>query len=566
MICTTSKMNYTNVKDNYDVHTSGTNHIRTVDEFIPNNYAVQRKEPSTFQNYDQYENLNVYGANLKPTQIETMMTHSSYPYTYDRTNNFYVSYLRNYAHPFNVFQPIRRETSDVKMEGPYFKPLPVAHNMQRFSNYRVVPYNQTNITKVPSVEQFHAENDPVFYEDQKEVVETRFTTGDSDPFYQSNSHPTEFSLEIKDEQDLETEFADPSFYSHSDFGGSMEHPDELKIEGLTSESVSKDISKLNLPENGRISEELRKVYIQQSKLLPKIRGVWFNSTIRRMGWVGQAYKKCKRIEKIFSISKHGFEGARQLAIAFRNSQKPTNKCIEDDVLIPDDEVFSETNIKDAIKPISELIVEEKHTSDVSTISDNVTEYSRGVQMYDEEIQETVDNENIESDNTDEVIVEEETPIDIEYYNELVRKYKTHLSGHEKTLRDHICKETLLFVLYELEALIELDIPVPPISKEACREGIKYHISFLEGAKTKEDIMPYVNAIGHYVCRGIMPTDMAFSELYTLLLTFSHRKPLKMDFADSNGSCHVFAELRDFVSIADFLNTDNQGQCGSVIAS
>ncbi|EKX74299.1 conserved hypothetical protein [Theileria equi strain WA] len=550
-----------------DTHSSRENHNRALDEFIPSGgHAMQKKEQLEFQNYKQYGNSNVYRTNLKPTQIETTVPTYS-PYNYDRTSHFYVSYLRNYPHHFNVIQDARRDTFEVNAENRYFKPLSVVHGLPRFSNsYRAVPYNQINTTNVPHIEKFHVENDPIFCDNQKEVVDTRFTTGDSNHFFQSNNHPTEFSLEIKDGQDLETEFADPGFYLQSEFGGSVDHPSELKINSLTDDYASKSSCKLGAPENGRISEELRKAYIQQSKLLPKIRGVWFNSTIRRMGWVGQAYKKCKRIEKIFSISKHGFEGARQLAIAFRNSQKPTNKCIDDDVTIPDEDVFSETNIKDVIKPISELIIEEKHTSDTSTISDNVTEYSKSIQVYDGEVQDTVDNESIEDENTDdEIIPEDEIPIDMEYYNELLQKYKTHLSGQEKTLRDHICKETLLFMLYELEALVELDIPVPPISKDACRKGIKYHISSLEGTKSKEDILPYVNAIGHYVCRGIMPTDMAFSELYTLLLTFSHCKPLKMDFTDSNDQSHVFAELREFVSIADFIKTDNNQQ-ESIIAN
>uniref|UniRef100_A0A3B0MI94 AP2 domain/AP2-coincident C-terminal, putative n=1 Tax=Theileria annulata TaxID=5874 RepID=A0A3B0MI94_THEAN len=314
-------------------------------------------------------------------------------------------------------------------------------------------------------------------------------------------------------------------------------PDNLQI----NEQVLEKEKKISEPENVYvISEELRQSYIRQSKLLPKIRGVWFNSTVRRMGWVGQAYKKCKRIEKIFSINKHGFEGARKLAIAFRNSQKPTNKSD-----LPN---YPDISLKDVIKPISQLrinlqqqinqnnskeaknvIVNERVQTSSST--KDKLDYVPTKHKDDVVRLETRSSKmNLKGLYANEIEVDDyEYPVD---YYELIDHYKSQLNNEEKQVRDNICKEALLFMLYELEALVELDIPIPPISKSECKRGINFHINFLENSKKSVEVLPYINSLAHYICKGITPTDMTHFELYSLIHTLSHCIPLKMEFSST----------------------------------
>ncbi|BAM39616.1 conserved hypothetical protein [Theileria orientalis strain Shintoku] len=334
-----------------------------------------------------------------------------------------------------------------------------------------------------------------------------------------------------------------------------------------------------------ISEELRQSYIRQSKLLPKIRGVWFNSTMRRMGWVGQAYKKCKRIEKIFSINKHGFEGARKLAIAFRNSQKPTSKS---DIHYPD------VSLKDVIKPISQLRINMPRANSGTISNSSKTTYNSGStatrgapgtnyvstgrvlnsdlgnyvnaslgsqalssindtnksltdlrkykdvldrgEVTDRHVQLAHKLDNHEAPDKDinlKSIYGEENEIDDYHYpvdyKEIIDNYKSHLSREEASIRDNTCKEAILFMLYELSALLELDFPIPPLPKGECKRGLSFHINFLENTKKTRDILPYINSLAHYICEGVTPTDMPHFQLYSLIRTLSHCEPLKMTF-------------------------------------
>ncbi|UKJ88459.1 hypothetical protein MACJ_000903 [Theileria orientalis] len=337
-----------------------------------------------------------------------------------------------------------------------------------------------------------------------------------------------------------------------------------------------------------ISEELRQSYIRQSKLLPKIRGVWFNSTVRRMGWVGQAYKKCKRIEKIFSINKHGFEGARKLAIAFRNSQKPTSKS---------ETHYPDVSLKDVIKPISQLRINMSRANSGSTsnstgskttynsgssvnraststnhfstgrllnsdldnyvnsslgnhslssINDTNKSLSNDLRKYndvlnrgevaDTHVQPPQKLDNREAVNKDinlKSIYGEENEIDDHHYpvdyKEIMDNYKSRLSREEASIRDNTCKEAILFMLYELSALLELDFPIPPLPKGECKKGVSFHINFLENTKKTRDILPYINSLARYICEGVTPTDMPHFQLYSLVRTLSHCKPLKMAF-------------------------------------
>ncbi|UKK00852.1 hypothetical protein MACK_000926 [Theileria orientalis] len=337
-----------------------------------------------------------------------------------------------------------------------------------------------------------------------------------------------------------------------------------------------------------ISEELRQSYIRQSKLLPKIRGVWFNSTVRRMGWVGQAYKKCKRIEKIFSINKHGFEGARKLAIAFRNSQKPTSKS---------DTHYPDVSLKDVIKPISQLRINmpransgatsnstsskttynsgssvnrssqsTNHVSTGSVLNSDLANYvnsSSGSQAlssinatnksltndlrkykdaldrgevtdrYVQSAQKLDKREVVDKDINLKSIYGEDHEIDDYHYpvdyKEIIDNYKSRLSREEASVRDNTCKEAILFMLYELSALLELDFPIPPLPKGECKKGLSFHINFLENTKKTRDILPYINSLAKYICEGVTPTDMPHFQLYSLIRTLSHCKPLKMAF-------------------------------------
>ncbi|EAN34364.1 AP2-coincident C-terminal family protein [Theileria parva strain Muguga] len=321
----------------------------------------------------------------------------------------------------------------------------------------------------------------------------------------------------------------------SSFEEQEQSPDNLPIK----EQVLEKEKKASETENVYvISEELRQSYIRQSKLLPKIRGVWFNSTVRRMGWVGQAYKKCKRIEKIFSINKHGFEGARKLAIAFRNSQKPTNKSE-----LPN---YPDISLKDVIKPISQLRINlqqqsnqnnPKETKNIlaneriqtsTSIKDKLDYVPNKLKEEDVRFETRSSKTNFKSLYSNESVVDDhEYPVD---YKDLIDHYKSELNNEEKQVRDNTCKEALLFMLYELEALVELDIPIPPISKLECKRGINFHINFLENSKKSVEVLPYINSLAHYICKGITPTDMTHFELYSLINTLSHCIPLKMEFS------------------------------------
>ncbi|KAI4835098.1 AP2 domain transcription factor [Plasmodium brasilianum] len=219
-------------------------------------------------------------------------------------------------------------------------------------------------------------------------------------------------------------------------------------------------------------EELRLKYLSMSKNMPKVRGVWFNSTPQRMGWVGQAYKKCKRIERIFSVNKYGFEGARKLAIAFRNSQKPSNEDSDEDSWSKDDKV----NIKNSEENISNY--EYKNT------------YMNSINGTKNENNNTIDND---------------TSNDIE--------------GADA--RINLCRDALLFILHDLETILELNIPMLNNNINMYKICIKHHLNYLTLIKSEEQIIPYLNVFGDYIQRCILPTDLPYAELYVLIDSLIH---------------------------------------------
>ncbi|EDO07535.1 AP2 domain family protein ACDC superfamily [Babesia bovis T2Bo] len=303
---------------------------------------------------------------------------------------------------------------------------------------------------------------------------------------------------------------------------------------------------------GTITEQLRQEFVRRSKLFPKVRGVWFNSALRRMGWVGQAYKKCKRIERIFSVRQHGFAGARALAIEFRNSQKPTLKALEqyDETASQADTAydngsndFAMAETTDPEKEIVDELIETQTTcaehpgsygislnESGNTTKSEATLCSEGDM---DQLGNTVGHTSFEDD------------ISSEFYY-----YKTNLTPEEIVHRDHMCKKALKFMLHELSHLIDLDIPLPGLNKDMCQKGIQYHLGAIEKAKSAREMVPYIAIFGGHICLGIPPLDIPYNEIYSIISLLSYSLPLGTEFSASSTMPFVnkkyVADIRDLI--------------------
>ncbi|GFE54349.1 transcription factor with AP2 domain(s) [Babesia ovis] len=306
---------------------------------------------------------------------------------------------------------------------------------------------------------------------------------------------------------------------------------------------------LNFTKHGVLSNELRQEYIRRSKLYPKVRGVWFNSTVRRMGWVGQAYKKCKRIEKIFSISKHGFDGARELAIAFRNSQKPANGAVStsEDSMLPVDTAYDNASND---FPVSETIDPGKGTLRDDMFMTQGEMIPRSLSTDDAtNVPDEAEVDGSQKTQFSELGSQEDLSVD-DLFETSFNLYKTDLTPQQVIHRDQLCKRVLRFMLHELSTLVDLNIPMPRMDREACQAGIQYHLRVLDGCKHVSEMLPYVAIFGGYICLGITPLDMPFSEVYSILRALSHSKPL----GDNFNSCYTkpFVEEDDEVNLVDLI--------------
>ncbi|KAK2197695.1 bifunctional AP2-coincident [Babesia duncani] len=308
--------------------------------------------------------------------------------------------------------------------------------------------------------------------------------------------------------------------------------------------------------DGPITEQLRQYYIQKSKLLPKVRGVWFNSTVRRMGWVGQAYKRCKRIEKIFSIAKHGFEGARQLAIEFRNSQKPANghEGLVNSANCPGDGVFDKDatlhpTISTSSQTPSDVMVSDVNESEfyVPQSDTNAQVSSRQTTLEDPLISEHSLEDFAEEAESD--FANELDPAEID---ERIRNYSSNLTRDEKLHRDYLCKGAILFMLHELDALLELNIPIPPLDEETTRKGLAYHIQKVECAESIKVLGPYLSLLGRYICESIPMTEIPHAELYALVILLSFGKPIIPECPDSVSQDWLTSRDFTFDNVADYI--------------
>ncbi|GAW83767.1 transcription factor with AP2 domain(s) [Plasmodium gonderi] len=243
-------------------------------------------------------------------------------------------------------------------------------------------------------------------------------------------------------------------------------------------------------------EELRIKYLSMSKNMPKVRGVWFNSTPQRMGWVGQAYKKCKRIERIFSVNKYGFEGARKLAIAFRNSQKPSNEDSDEDSWSKDDKM----NIKNGEENLNNYEYKNEYSGSNEIPSKNNNSSSRSSSN-------DINNTKIESKDT----------------------------------RINLCRDAMLFILHDLETILELNIPMLHKNVNMYKICIKHHLNYLTLIKSEEQIIPYLNVFGDYIQRCILPTDLPYAELYVLIDSLIHSDILPSFDHKENFSDYSMAE-------------------------
>ncbi|ETB61930.1 hypothetical protein YYC_01707 [Plasmodium yoelii 17X] len=255
-------------------------------------------------------------------------------------------------------------------------------------------------------------------------------------------------------------------------------------------------------------EELRIKYLSMSKNMPKVRGVWFNSTPQRMGWVGQAYKKCKRIERIFSVNKYGFEGARKLAIAFRNSQKPSNEDSDEDSSSKDDKGIpkNEDNINnyDYKNNYSNDISDIKH--DNNNNNNNNNNHSNNIAAMST-ADTTSSNHNKNEDDYDDD--------NINCNGDNIKN-----SGAKDT-RINLCRDAILFILHDLETILELNTPMLNKNANIYKVCIKHHLNYLTLIKHEEQIIPYLNVFGDYIQKCILPTDLPYAELYVLIDSLIH---------------------------------------------
>ncbi|SBT49966.1 transcription factor with AP2 domain(s), putative [Plasmodium ovale wallikeri] len=289
-------------------------------------------------------------------------------------------------------------------------------------------------------------------------------------------------------------------------------------------------------------EELRIKYLSMSKNMPKVRGVWFNSTPQRMGWVGQAYKKCKRIERIFSVNKYGFEGARKLAIAFRNSQKPSNEDSDEDSWSKDDK----GNIKNGDENLnsyeyktgySSCMTRTKSSHDDMNDANDMNDTNDGNDVND------INDTNDSNDNNDSHYGNDDNDgNDGRYNNE--NSYSRRMSNNmnkieNKDTRINLCRDAILFILHDLETILELNIPMLNKNVNIYKICIKHHLNYLTLIKSEEQIIPYLNVFGDYIQRCILPTDLPYAELYVLIDSLIHNDILpSFDHKENFAECSV----------------------------
>lgn len=227
-----------------------------------------------------------------------------------------------------------------------------------------------------------------------------------------------------------------------------------------------------------------------------------------MGWVGQAYKKCKRIERIFSVNKYGFEGARKLAIAFRNSQKPSNEDSDEDSSSKDDKGIpkNEDNINnyDYKNNYSNDISDIKH--DNNNNNNNNNNHSNNIAAMST-ADTTSSNHNKNEDDYDDD--------NINCNGDNIKN-----SGAKDT-RINLCRDAILFILHDLETILELNTPMLNKNANIYKVCIKHHLNYLTLIKHEEQIIPYLNVFGDYIQKCILPTDLPYAELYVLIDSLIH---------------------------------------------
>lgn len=264
--------------------------------------------------------------------------------------------------------------------------------------------------------------------------------------------------------------------------------------------------------------------------MPKVRGVWFNSTPQRMGWVGQAYKKCKRIERIFSVNKYGFEGARKLAIAFRNSQKPANEDSDDDSWSKEDKI----NIKNCDENSNNYDYKNNFLVSMNTIKNNGSNIMSNDNNINNHSNNSNDNNhhmdnNLEAqieNNTDMIMdsnMDNDIDMNIDKKN-IINKHNNH-DENNKDMRINLCRDAILFILHDLETILELNIPMLSKNVNMYKLCIKHHLNYLTLIKNEEQIIPYLNVFGDYIQRCILPTDLPYAELYVLIDSLIHNEIL-----------------------------------------
>lgn len=293
--------------------------------------------------------------------------------------------------------------------------------------------------------------------------------------------------------------------------------------------------------NCQYSNELREYYIKHSKLFPKVRGVWFNSTPHRMGWVGQAYKKCKRIEKIFSVSKHGFERARELAVNFRNSHKPSDKKSKNTADADNGKIDYLTYENSEIYTISPKSHETMNEVDrlETTLQTSPMKYSTSKNSFmrmdsmethlpespeDEFDMNTEDIDNLDTWGKFDNLSTGKFHIALKKSGEYFNDITPNKSLNNKAKYQHMLQFFDNF-LNDIESILKLQLPfpsLPPLHK--CFESLQLHRKKLFNEYSEASLCEYNKLLGHYYDAGyVMPSDLPIPELYALISLITRQK-------------------------------------------
>lgn len=103
----------------------------------------------------------------------------------------------------------------------------------------------------------------------------------------------------------------------------------------------------------------------------------------------------------------------------------------------------------------------------------------------------------------------------------------------KDARINLCRDAILFILHDLETILELNIPMLNKNANIYKMCIKQHLNYLSLIDSEEQILPYLNVFGDYIHKCILPTDLPYAELYVLIdsLIYNQNLPVFENLAN-----------------------------------